>query len=128
MKRFAMLTAVIGFAIVCVLTRPTTSKPQVKIFTQAEEEHFKWLGERLQEANSIKVGMSRADLLKVFEITGGITFFPSEERFQLRSCPLIKVEVQYQHLKGTSHTNLPPDTDRKISVISRPFLDWSYQD
>ena len=128
MKPRPRLAAAFILGLVFFLTKPSTSATQDKVFTQEEEKHFKWLGERLQEANSIKVGMSRADLLKVFQITGGLTFFPSDESFALRSCPLIKVEVQYQHLKGTSHTARLPDTDRKISVISKPFLDYTYQD
>ena len=61
---------------------------------QSNRNHDKWLQERYFEAISIKEGMTRADLIKVFRIDGGLqALLPT--RYVLRSSNLIKVEVEF---------------------------------
>jgi len=122
MKPFGTVAAAIILGVVCLLMRPARSAPQVKVVTQEEAKHYQWLLERLEETQSLRAGMTRADLLKVFEPDGGLQRIPPE-RYVLRSCYLIKVHVEFEFPKGTSRTNLPPDTELKISAISKAYLE-----
>jgi hypothetical protein len=122
MKTYARVTAAVALAAFCLLIRPARSTAQVKVFTQEEGKHYAWLGDRLTEAYSVQVGMSRADLLKVFDVDGGLQRIPPE-RYILRSCDMIKVKVQFELPKGTSRDKLPPDIELKISAISKPYLE-----
>ena len=130
MKRHARLAAAIVLGLVFLLTRPTTSATQSKVFPQLSKEelkHHEWLRDRLVEAHSIQVGMSRADLLKVFDPDGGFDRVPSE-RYVLDSCTLTKVDVQFDVPRGTAFTHLPADTELKITAISKPYLEPMYGD
>jgi hypothetical protein len=126
----ATLAAAIVLGFVCFLTKPSTSATQSKVFKQQseeEEKHHKWLRERMEEAHSIKVGMSRAELLKVFDPDGGRDLIPPI-RYVLDSCSLIKVDVQFEIPKGTPIAHLPPDNELKITSISKPYLEPMFMD
>ena len=86
----------------------------------------RWLSGELQEAHSIKPGMTKADLLKVFMPDGGMQWNPTR-RFVLRSCNLIKVDVTFQQSEGTHSTNLPA-RELIIKSISKPYLEYMYAD
>ena len=59
------------------------------ITTQTNRAHDKWLQERYFEALSIKEGMTRAELLEVFRMDGGLQpFLPT--RYVLRRLELHK--------------------------------------
>ena len=61
---------------------------------QTDRNHDQWLQERYVEATSIKEGMTRADLLKVFRMDGGLQpYLPN--RYVLKSSNLIKVDVEF---------------------------------
>jgi len=66
--------------------------------------------------------MSRADLLKVFDPDGGFDTIPAT-RYVLDSCTLIKVDVHFESPKGVSFTHLPPDSELKITAISKLYLE-----
>lgn len=89
-------------------------------------KHYIWLTERLQEAESIKPGMTEADLLKVFTPDGGLQHF-QPQRFVLRSCTLIKVDVMFDLPEGTYSTNLHGN-ELKIKSVSKPYLEPMYMD
>jgi hypothetical protein len=127
MKPYIRLAAAVVLGAMCLLIGPRKSATQVKVVTQEEPKHYAWLVERLREVESIRVGMSRADLLKVFEPDGGLSG-ALPERYVLRSCSLIKVDVRFDTSKGTTFTPLPPDTGLKITAISKPYLEPMYMD
>jgi hypothetical protein len=111
---------------------------------QDEQAHKQWLAERYKEAASIKEGMTFAELYKSFEPDGGLQLM-LPERYVLRSCSMIKVDVQFDLPEGEGHKILPeglraeltndshasffsgfkiiPDTELKIKSISRPYLE-----
>ena len=142
MKRYARVTSAVVLGAICLLMGPRKAATQVKDVAQEEPKHYSWLVERLKEVDSVRVGMTRADLLKVFEPDGGLSrVLP--ERYVLRSCTLIKVNVQFEFPKGTpvttlplefefpkgtSKTNLPNDSELKISAISKPYLEPMFMD
>jgi len=95
-------------------------------------EHEVWVGHALEEMESIKPGMIRDDLLKVFRTEGGLsTAF--HRTFVSRDCAYFKVDVE---LRAVGR----PDLDRKgratleespsdiIVKISRPYLQYSITD
>ncbi len=93
------------------------------------EEQTKWMAKSLREMKTIKVGMIRADLLKVFVTEGGIST-PLNRTYIYRECPYIKVDVEFEPLgsrdvegRVTSETN-----EDVIKKISKPYLEWSVMD
>jgi len=76
----------------------------------------------MMEAESVKVGISWADLLKVFMPDGG--FQPIvPDTYVLRSCDLIKVNVKFLFSEGASKEDLPPETELTVTAISKPYLE-----
>ena len=117
-------------------------------FTQSSKSpnlvHDQWLEQRYAEAVSIKEGMTRTDLLKLFRVDGGLqSFVPT--RYVLRTSNFVKVEVEFE-LPAGSRTRIIPEDLRsemknagndvqfvandklKIRRISRPYLEPSDSD
>ena len=59
------------------------------------EAQTEWIAKSLREMKTIKVGMVRADLLKVFVTEGGIST-PLNRTYVYRECPYIKVDVEFE--------------------------------
>ena len=85
-----------------------------------------WLQDRYKEATSIKAGMSREDLLKIFMEDGGLNTIPAT-RYVLRSCHMIKVEVVFETGYGQGFRERP-DRELKIKQISKPYLENMFMD
>jgi hypothetical protein len=80
----------------------------------------------IQESQKIKVGMTRADLLKLFTTEGGVSN-RKWRRYVHRSCPYIKVDVEFQPV-GEEKDLLAEKPADKIVKISQPFLELSIID
>jgi hypothetical protein len=93
---------------------------------KAPPEYTLWIADSLLEIQTVKPGMTRADLLKVFEEEGGIST-RIERRYAYRDCPYIKVNVKFD-LALTTAKDRAEHPDDKISQISEPFLQWSIGD
>jgi hypothetical protein len=78
------------------------------------------LEQRYKEATSIKAGMSRADLVKLFDEDGGMQTSPAG-RYVLKSCRLIQIEVKWDNPYGAASRTMPDDK-LKIAEVSKPFL------
>jgi len=113
-----------GFATgsVSLATQLARGQSHEGIRTEEDSRIYRWLLGRLREVEAIKVGMSRADLLKVFMPDGGLQRIPAG-CYVLRSCDLIKVEVEFRFPEGRSPQNLPPYTELVVSSISKPYLE-----
>jgi len=85
------------------------------------QAHEQWLEERYKEAISIKAGMTRADLLKLFEEDGGLQSIPAG-RYVLKSCHLIQIQVKFDTEYGV---NYKPTLDENLKIVevSRPYLE-----
>ena len=90
------------------------------------DEHTEWIARSLKEIQSVKVGMTRGDLLRVFKEEGGIST-RTWRRYVYRDCPYIKVEVQFEPV-GDPENKLSQSLRDKIIKISKPFLEWSIMD
>lgn len=100
--------------------------------SQRLEEQNKWIIESLQEIKTIKVGNTRADLLKIFTTEGGIST-ALERTFVYRKCPNIKVDVEFEaggrpEKDAAGRLTSIEDNKDKIKSISKPYLEWSIID
>jgi len=91
------------------------------IRAQEDQSHVKWVGDSLKEMETIKAGMTRADLLKVFMEEGGLSTRNSRN-YVYRKCPLFKVTVEFKSVGEQS--GFPEDPKDVITKISTPFLQW----
>lgn len=84
-------------------------------------DHTEWIANALKEIQSIRVGMSRKDLLKVFTTEGGLSSRFSRT-YVYKKCPYIKVKVEFQAAQGSEATPRESAND-KIVQISKPYLE-----
>lgn len=81
---------------------------------------------------SVKPGMTRAELLKVFTTEGGLST-GLQRTYVFRDCPYFKVDVEFDAVGRPARdregriTLGESDAD-VIRKISRPYLDWSIVD
>ena len=104
------------------LTAAVYSQEQV----MSNQPPDQWLQDRYKEATSIKAGMSRENLLKVFMEDGGINTIPAT-RYVLRSCHMIKVDVDFDTEYGQAYKERA-DRELKIKQISKPYLETMFMD
>jgi hypothetical protein len=84
-----------------------------------DSERTEWLENVLAWIDTIKPGMTRSDLLRVFTTEGGLST-PARQTYVLKQCPIIKVDVVF-----SASGNEAKD---KITKISKPYLDYSIVD
>ncbi len=90
--------------------------------SEFDREHTEWIADALHSMKAVKVGMTRADLEKVFTTEGGFSG-PSWRTYVYRKCPYIKVDVKFAAASRVKE--LPTD---KVVEISRPYLEWAIMD
>jgi hypothetical protein len=90
--------------------------------TRSDETLPKQISNVLKECQTIKPGMTRAELSKVFTTEGGL-WTAEHRRYVYRGCPYIKVDVHFA--VSDPKQEKPVDT---IARISKPFLEWSIGD
>ena len=111
----------------------TVSLPAV----YAQESNVKndrngWIVSIIKQTSAIKPGMTRADLMKVFEGEGGLST-GLRRTYASRECPYIKVDVEFEPVGRPEHdqdgrVTLIEDDQDLIKKISKPYLDWSISD
>ncbi len=96
-----------------------SAAPKQPALTQ-EAEHQQWVAQSLAEMHTVKVGMTRADLKKVFYGEGGL-YSSASQSFIYRGCPYFKVHVGFKPAGAQFEpTENPKDT---IVSLSEPFID-----
>jgi hypothetical protein len=80
----------------------------------------------LTECETIKPGMTRVELLKVFITEGGL-WTGKHRTFVYHRCPYIKVDVDFT-LSDPNQNVLEERPTDTISNISKPYLDWGVID
>ena len=88
--------------------------------------HSEWVARSLSTIQTIKVGMTRGDLLKVFTVEGGASN-RTTRTYAFRECPYIKVDVSFEPV-GTSQDKLREHMEDRITRISKPYLERSVVD
>ena len=89
--------------------------------------HTEWIARALKEMQSIKPGMTRAELLKVVSEEGGLSN-AAQRRYAYRDCPYIKVDVKFDAARDPDGRVGRESPDDKITSISQPFLEWMIGD
>ena len=84
------------------------------------QKYLQWLSKSLLSIQTIKVGMTRRDLLTLFREDGGLQFIKSE-RYVYKQCPIIKVDVSFS-------TDTSDHLNDRIESISKPYLENPYFD
>ena len=117
--RFALLSSMIIAGAACVSARPQTN----------QRDHVAWVAEALKQMQTIKPGMIRRDLLKVFTTEGGLST-GLQRTFVSRECPYFKVDVTFKAVGRPDH-----DADGRVTLIeggqdviitiSRPYLEFA---
>jgi hypothetical protein len=95
-------------------------------------DHVSWVAQALTRIETIKPGMTREDLLKVFTTEGGLST-RLQRTFVSRDCPYFKVDVQFEAggRRGRDQGGrlaLEEDSKDIIVQISRPYLQRSIND
>lgn len=86
-----------------------------------DQEHTAWIANALHTIETIKPGMARSDLTRLFTTEGGLST-TSQATYVYRQCPYIKVDVKFS---ASGKEELPTD---KIVEVSRPYLAWRISD
>ena len=89
-----------------------------------DEEHTKWIGEVMRSIETIKPGMSRGNLKKVFVEEGGLST-RAQRKYVYKTCPYIKVDVTFAPADNDKLTEKPED---KIVSISHAYLEYPVMD
>jgi hypothetical protein len=85
---------------------------------ESDRSHDQWLQERYFEATSIKEGMTRADLVKIFRMDGGLQpMLPT--RYVLKSSSFIKVDVEFDVPEGDKA--VPEDLRFEMDYLKEGF-------
>lgn len=96
----------------------------VEVFGSAQicsnKSHCDWISGSVQTINSLRPGMTRADLEKLFISDGGLST-RGRGTYVYNSCPYIKVDVEFNIVQPSD--NQKPDMRQdQIKSISRPYL------
>jgi hypothetical protein len=78
----------------------------------------------LKRMQTIKVDMTRADLLRVFKTEGGLSG-RQQQTYVFLDCPYFKVDVTFRPVGAAENTFTGESSADVITSISRPYLQWS---
>ncbi|RSL19357.1 hypothetical protein EDE15_5023 [Edaphobacter aggregans] len=103
----------------------------------AEQRQFSiayvaWVTEVLKRMQTIKPGMTRKTLLKVFTTEGGLST-GLQRTYVSRDCPYFKVDVAFQPVgrpdrDASGGVTLEEREEDIILSVSRPYLEFSIMD
>ena len=114
------LVRCVFFCILSVSAVAQSKSPQPP--SQIELDQTAWIAGVLNAMQTIKVGITRLDLLKLFTTEGGLST-TSQRTYVYLQCPYFKVDVKFA--ASSRDRELPTD---KIVEVSRPYLAWSVTD
>jgi len=78
----------------------------------------------LKECQTIRPGMTRAELSKVLSTEGGLSTV-RHRTYVYRDCPYVKVDVDFAASAAKQDVEKPTDI---VTKVSKPYLDWSIAD
>src|ERR1700753_764005 len=124
MKRLLLIAStVVTLALALTLSAFSKQDEKETLRLQEARKHSEWVEKSLKEMQTIKTGMSRGDLLKVFTKEGGIST-RTWRTYVYHECPNIKVDVKFEPVEDVNDGLTEYKSDR-IVEISKPYLDWS---
>ncbi len=104
---------------------------------QPDPQQTQWASQALTEMQTVRVGMTRAQMANVFERAGGLYLLPITAPlsgvYSYRKCPYFKVNVDFQPVRKAQKDKFgsvwtPEDPKDVITKISKPFLEQVYSD
>jgi len=81
--------------------------------------HSQWVNSVLAWISTIKPGMTRSDLLRVFTTEGGLAT-RTHRIYVLKQCRIIKIDVEFSVSAR--------EAEDRVAHISRPYLDYATPD
>jgi len=108
--------------VLLLMTAPTMSAQEAHF----DSEHAQWIASVIDSIHTIKPGMTRADVLRVFTTEGGLSN-RRHRTYVYKECPYIKVTVEFKPVGDPNNLVTEMPTDRVVS-ISAPFLQYSVGD
>ncbi len=112
------MIAIFALALVSI---SAVSPPPPSASSAAAEEHSQWLLKCLLDINTLKVGSTRAEVLKIFTVAGGWST-PRECAYVYRGSRYICVEVVYETALDKDGRTIAASGD-KIVKISKPTIE-----
>jgi hypothetical protein len=99
---------------------------------QSTQDHVAWVAQALKRMQTIKPGMTRQTLLRVFTTEGGLST-GLQRTFVSRDCPYFKVDVEFRAVgrpsrDGNERVTMVEDSQDIILKISRPYLQFTIAD
>jgi hypothetical protein len=101
---------------------------------QSQPNHVKWVEETLGRMQTVVPGMTRTQLLAVFNTEGGAVT-RLRRTYVSRECPYFKVDVEFEAVGRQDRKDaegrvltLVEGPDDRIVRISRPYLQFSTLD
>jgi hypothetical protein len=116
-----------------ILLTYAATGPMTPAEKKQERGQRDWLVHTLKKIRAVQVGSTRAKVLKVFTAEGGIAS-RTEETFVDRTCPYIKVDVEFRaadpsgrrgHVGQSKLDQNPTDV---VTKISTPYLGYMIVD
>ena len=130
-----MIRQVLAFMLFAIVSACAASWVQPKRVAAQEscaQKNEDWVRDVLAKMETIKPGMTRGELLKLFGTEGGFSN-GLRRRFVSRDCAYFKVDVEFEAVGRPGH-----DSDGRVTVdedprdiivkISRPYLQFSIAD
>jgi hypothetical protein len=117
MRRIRLIISTLAILIAFSVSINSTAETEAK-----RQTHSQWIAKSLEEMETIKVGMTRADLRKVFGGEGGLSS-RTWRQYAYRECGYIKVEIEFEPVGETEPPEFTEGAKDKITKISRPFLE-----
>jgi len=130
-----MIRQVLAFMFFAIMSTCTTGRVEPKQVAPQEscaQKNEDWVRDVLAKMKTIRPGMTRAELLKLFRTEGGFSN-ALRRRFVNRDCAYFKVDVEFEAVGRPGH-----DSDGRVTVeedprdiivkISQPYLQFSIAD
>lgn len=118
MNRFQICAVTILAAIVICFSGVLAQQPN-------GAKHTEWVEGVLKDIQTVKVGMTRGQMLKIFDEEGGLST-RIWRTYVYRDCPYIKVDFEFEPRGNPkSHSEFPADV---IIKISKPYLEYEIVD
>ena len=130
-----MIRQLIAFVLISITSIGVSGFGRAASSTREEpcsQDHQAWVTHALQKMVTIRPGMTREELLKIFTTEGGLST-GLNRRFVSRDCPYFKVDVEFRAVgradKDTDgRVTLVEDSRDIIVKISRPYLQFAIGD
>jgi len=99
---------------------------------ESSKAHLAWVAEVLKRMQTIKPGMTRNSLLRVFTTEGGLST-GLQRTFVSRDCPYFKIDVEFQAVgrpnrDENGRVTLVEGNEDIILKASTPYLQFSVMD